>query len=130
MRDRSGGAIVNTASTAGLRGGRAQIAAYNASKWAVVGLPRTAALELAAHGIRVNAVCPAPTETRMMRALERGLNPADPESVRASGGREPAGALRAARGGRGAGGLPVRVRRRVHYWRRLPYRRGAHSVSR
>jgi len=83
MRDRGGGAIVNTASIAGLRGGRSHIAAYSASKWAVVGLTRTAALEFAPHGVRVNAVCPAPVETRMMRSLERGLNPADPESVHA-----------------------------------------------
>jgi NAD(P)-dependent dehydrogenase (short-subunit alcohol dehydrogenase family) len=83
MRERGGGAIVNTASVAGLRGGRSQIAADTSSKWAVIGLTRTAALEFAAHGIRVNAVCPAPVETRMMRALERGLDPADPERVHA-----------------------------------------------
>jgi NAD(P)-dependent dehydrogenase (short-subunit alcohol dehydrogenase family) len=39
--------------------------------------------ELAAAGIRVNAVCPAPIETAMMRALERGIDPADPEGVHA-----------------------------------------------
>jgi NAD(P)-dependent dehydrogenase (short-subunit alcohol dehydrogenase family) len=83
MREHGGGAIVNTASIAGLRGGRSNIAAYTASKWAVVGLTRTAAFEFASHGIRVNAVCPAPVETRMMRALEQGINPADPESVHA-----------------------------------------------
>jgi 3alpha(or 20beta)-hydroxysteroid dehydrogenase len=83
MRERGGGAIVNTASVAGLRGGRSQIAAYTTSKWAVVGLTRTAALELATYNIRVNAVCPSPVETRMMRSLERGLDPDNPEGVHA-----------------------------------------------
>jgi NAD(P)-dependent dehydrogenase (short-subunit alcohol dehydrogenase family) len=82
MRQRGGGAIVNTASTAGLRGS-ATIIAYVASKHAVIGMTRSAALEFAPHGIRVNAICPAPIETRMMRALERGLDPADPEGVHA-----------------------------------------------
>jgi NAD(P)-dependent dehydrogenase (short-subunit alcohol dehydrogenase family) len=82
LRARGGGAIVNTSSIAGLRGSRNMVA-YAASKHAVIGMTRTAALELAPHGIRVNAICPAPIETRMMRALERGFNPDDPESVHA-----------------------------------------------
>jgi NAD(P)-dependent dehydrogenase (short-subunit alcohol dehydrogenase family) len=82
IQARGGGAIVNTSSIAGLRGSRNMIA-YVASKHAVIGMTRTAALELAPHGIRVNAICPAPIETRMMRALERGFNPDDPESVHA-----------------------------------------------
>lgn len=59
-----GGAIVNNSSIAGLGGG-ARIAGYAASKHAVVGLTRSAALELA-PSVRVNAVCPSPTDTRMM----------------------------------------------------------------
>jgi NAD(P)-dependent dehydrogenase (short-subunit alcohol dehydrogenase family) len=66
-----GAAIVNTASIAGLMGSR-NIVAYTASKHAVVGLTRTAALELAPRGIRVNAICPAPIETNMVKALEAG----------------------------------------------------------
>jgi NAD(P)-dependent dehydrogenase (short-subunit alcohol dehydrogenase family) len=66
-----GAAIVNTASIAGLMGTR-HIVAYTASKHAVIGLTRTAALELAPRGIRVNAVCPAPIETNMVKALEAG----------------------------------------------------------
>ena len=69
MHARGGGAIVNTASIAGLRGSP-NIIAYTASKHAVVGLTRAASLELARHGIRVNAVCPAPIETPMARQLE------------------------------------------------------------
>jgi len=75
-----GGTIVNTASVAGLSG-TPGIIAYGASKHAVVGMTKTAALELAPAKIRVNAVCPSPIETRMMRALERGINPDAPEEV-------------------------------------------------
>lgn len=57
--------IVNTASVAGLIGASG-LSAYVASKHAVVGLTKTAAIELAASGIRCNAVCPAPIRTRMM----------------------------------------------------------------
>ena len=81
MRARGGGAIVNTASTAGL-GGTPHLVAYGASKHAVIGITRTAALEFARDGVRVNAICPAPIETRMMRSIERGGDPDDPESRR------------------------------------------------
>ena len=64
-----GAAIVNTASIAGLMGSR-NLVAYTASKHAVIGLTRTGAVELAARGIRVNAICPAPIETSMVKALE------------------------------------------------------------
>lgn len=76
-----GGAIVNVSSVSGIGGGRFTIA-YSASKHAVVGMTKVAASELAAHGIRVNAVCPSPTSTEMMFALERTRSPADPEAVR------------------------------------------------
>jgi len=69
MRDRGGGSIVITSSTAGI-GGSADISAYVTSKHAVIGLMRTAALECAPLGIRVNTVNPAPIETRMMRSME------------------------------------------------------------
>jgi 3alpha(or 20beta)-hydroxysteroid dehydrogenase len=72
MRARGGGAIVNTATIAGLRG-TPSIIAYTASKHAVVGMTRAAALELARHGIRVNAVCPAPIETSMVQQLETDI---------------------------------------------------------
>jgi 3alpha(or 20beta)-hydroxysteroid dehydrogenase len=83
MQAQGSGAIVNTSSIVGMTGGR-HIYAYTASKHAVLGLTKTAAVELAAHGIRVNAVCPSPTATEMMFSLERNLAPADPASVRAS----------------------------------------------
>ncbi len=67
-----GGAVVTTASTAGVIGA-AGLVAYIASKHAVVGITRTAALECGERGIRVNAVCPGPVEGRMMTSLEEGL---------------------------------------------------------
>ena len=52
-----------------------------ASKHAVVDLTKTAADELARHGIRVNAVCPGPVDTQMIHSLKAQLNPADPANV-------------------------------------------------
>ena len=67
-RQGGGGAIVNTASTAGLRG-TALMAIYSASKHAVIGLTKSAALEFARTGPRVNAVCPGVVETPMMQSV-------------------------------------------------------------
>lgn len=69
MRNRGGGSIVITSSVAGIRG-TFGMSPYNTSKHAVIGMMRTAALECAADGIRVNTVNPAPIETRMMRSIE------------------------------------------------------------
>jgi NAD(P)-dependent dehydrogenase (short-subunit alcohol dehydrogenase family) len=63
-----GGAIVNMSSVAGQIGGSAGIA-YHASKHGVIGATKAAAMEYAARGIRVNAVCPAIIETEMARRL-------------------------------------------------------------
>ena len=76
LASRGDGAIVNLASVAGL-GGSTNLSAYTASKHAVIGLTKSAALELAPDRIRVNAVCPSPIETRMMRSLEEGLGGAE-----------------------------------------------------
>ena len=80
MLAQKGGAIVNTASTAALLGSPG-MPAYVASKHAVLGLTKTASGVVARHGIRVNAVCPGPIDTRMIHDLEAQLNPDDPGSV-------------------------------------------------
>ena len=68
MLQSGGGAIVNNSSSAGLIGIRG-FGVYAASKHAVIGLTKTAALEWSAQGIRVNAVCPAAIETEMSHRI-------------------------------------------------------------
>jgi 3-oxoacyl-[acyl-carrier protein] reductase len=82
-RQGAGGRIVNIASVAGLRG-TAQRGAYTASKFAVIGLTESTALEVAPRGITVNAICPGATTTaRVESSLARA----------AGGGRGSEGAL-------------------------------------
>ncbi|HTU02350.1 MAG TPA: SDR family oxidoreductase [Candidatus Sulfotelmatobacter sp.] len=90
VMSRRGGSIVITSSTAGIRG-TPGTSAYTTSKHAVIGMMRTAALECAPLGIRVNTVNPAPIETRMMRSLEEmraaasAERPLTPQQVKAAG---------------------------------------------
>jgi NAD(P)-dependent dehydrogenase (short-subunit alcohol dehydrogenase family) len=83
MLAQKSGAIVNTASTAGLMGSPG-MPAYVASKHAVLGLTKTASGEVARQGIRVNAVCPGPIDTRMIQDLQKQLNPENPGKVAAT----------------------------------------------
>ena len=78
MIESGGGSVVITSSVAGLRGGP-NVAPYSTSKHAVIGLMRSAAKEFAPHNIRVNTINPSPVETRMMRSLEAGSSPDDPD---------------------------------------------------
>jgi len=67
---RRSGSVVNFASTAGIKG-TARMSAYVASKHAVVGLTRSAAVEWGPEGVRVNAICPGPVEGRMIDSIFR-----------------------------------------------------------
>lgn len=89
MLRQGGGAIVNTGSAAAFIGAR-RMAAYVASKHAVAGLTKTAALEYALDGIRVNAVCPGMTDTPLMGRL---LTDRDQDSEADIPSRQPIGRL-------------------------------------
>ena len=70
MREAGGGSIINQSSTSGLEG-MAGVIAYSASKFAVRGMTKTAAIELGRFGIRVNAVCPGGINTQMGNPFEQ-----------------------------------------------------------
>ena len=82
MKATGGGSIVALSSVVGAIGFPA-MAAYTASKHAVFGLVKTAALELAPAKIRVNAVGPGPVDNRMMQSLGDQLGGGDPQGFRA-----------------------------------------------
>jgi NAD(P)-dependent dehydrogenase (short-subunit alcohol dehydrogenase family) len=91
-----GGAIVNVASRAGLTG-VAHGAVYSAAKHAVVGLTKSAALENAALGIRINAVCPGPTATQQFDDIVSRAMPGSTrdEAAAALGSKIPLGRIAA-----------------------------------
>ncbi len=68
MAQQEGGSIINTASVAGLVGWHGG-AAYSATKAAVVNLTRTASLEYAKHGVRINCICPGVIQTAMVERI-------------------------------------------------------------
>lgn len=81
MKARGGGSMIAVSSMAGVKG-VAGLAPYVASKHAVYGLVRSAALELGGSGIRVNAIGPGPIDNRMMRSIETQIAADNPDAVR------------------------------------------------
>ncbi|MCY2688008.1 SDR family NAD(P)-dependent oxidoreductase [Salinimicrobium sp. TH3] len=76
-----GGSVIITSSVAGLKG-FPHLGAYVASKHAVVGIMKTAALEFAVKGIRVNSIHPGPVNNRMMHSIEEQIHPEQPADSR------------------------------------------------
>ncbi len=81
MKKRGGGSIVAVSSIAGVVGS-VGLCPYNASKHAVIGMVKSAALELGPSGIRVNAIAPGPIDNRMIRSLETQRAPENPDQAR------------------------------------------------
>lgn len=81
MEKAGGGSFIITSSVAGISG-TPNVIAYISSKHATVGLMRTAALEGASRGIRVNTIHPSPVDNRMMRSLEEGFAPGQGEAAK------------------------------------------------
>jgi NAD(P)-dependent dehydrogenase (short-subunit alcohol dehydrogenase family) len=81
MKHRGGGSIIATSSVAGMVG-FSGTAPYIASKHAVIGLVKAAAIEVAGFRIRVNAIAPGPIENRMIRSLETQISPENPDAIR------------------------------------------------
>ena len=85
MLEDDGGAIVNTSSELGLAG-HPGVSAYASSKHGIVGLSKTAAVEFAADGVRINAICPGLCDTAL-------IEDSDPEAIQAAADAIPMGRM-------------------------------------
>ncbi|GAB3063341.1 SDR family NAD(P)-dependent oxidoreductase [Virgibacillus ainsalahensis] len=81
MKEQKSGAVVNTASNGGLLGAPG-MSAYVASKHAVIGLNKSASMEMTEYGVRVNAVAPSGVDTEMMKSIETNATGESSEEAR------------------------------------------------
>lgn len=81
MMNQKFGSIVNTSSIGGLNGVPG-FSPYAASKHAIIGLTKTAALESVEYGVRVNAICPSPVNTPMIHSIDNMRMPGNPQKAR------------------------------------------------
>ena len=122
MQSAGGGSIVNISSGAGLRGSP-QAFAYSATKWALRGMTKSAAMDLAQKKIRVNSVHPGPIDTDMMQLCARlKRTPSVSRWCRCGG-------TGTRRRGRAAGAVPALRRERLHHRRRGRHRRRHHGIA-
>jgi NAD(P)-dependent dehydrogenase (short-subunit alcohol dehydrogenase family) len=120
MRQQGSGAIVNCSSLGGLVGLPSR-AAYHASKHGVIGLTKSAALEYAPRGIRINAVCPGTIDTPMVADMLETQADAITEIMRD----QPIGRLGRS-DDRRSRPLALQSRRQLRAWRCAPSRRRLH----
>ena len=120
MKEQHSGSIVNISSVGGLSGASACFA-YAATKWAVRGMTKGAAIELGPHGIKVNSIHPGIIDTPMMGGT-------DLDELAAVDRCAPA-ALRAAGGGRQARAVAGVRRQLVLHRSRVRHRRGPDRVT-
>ena len=123
MRKQESGAIVNNSSIGGLIGipGRA---IYHATKHGVIGLTKSAALEYAARGIRINAICPGAIETPMVAAMIAK----EPETMKDITKEQPIGRLGKPEEIASRRAVALQPRRRLRDWTRARGRWRVHST--
>ena len=115
LLEAGGGSVINIASFVAVMGAAVSQSSYTASKGAVLALSRELGVEFAARGVRVNALCPGPVNTPLLKELFAK----DPERAAAAPRPRADGPLRRARGDRRGGAVPgvrrVLVRQRDRF---------------